>query len=117
MCIRDRVNLHYFDVQKNKEVDQNMRMPLKVDNSWTQHNMLNDTEVEKNYRIAQMAQDLKVMANFYNVNQPFAAKGHLSLAIDNIKKEYPNPTDKDFLRMLGILENYMGRLNNLLAKR
>ena len=112
-----RVSLHYFDCQKNIEVVQEVKTKLKVDNSWTQFNMLQDTEVEKNYRIAQMAQDLKEMANFYNKNQPFAAKGHLSLAIDKIKKEYPNPTDIDFLRMLKVLENYMGHLDSLLAKR
>lgn len=112
-----QVNLHYFDAQKNKEVSQSIKTRLQVDNSWKQYDMFIDADIEKNYRIAQMAQDLKVMANYYNSNQPFAAKGHLSLAIDNIKKEYPNPTDKDFLKMLGILENYMGRLNTLLAKR
>lgn len=111
------VKLNYFDVQKNKMVSQKLRTNLEIDNSWTAHNMLQDREVEKNYRIAQMAQDLKIMSEFYQKNQPFAAKGHLSLAIDSIKKEYPNPTDVDFLRMLNILENYMGRLNNLLAKK
>ena len=90
---------------------------LEIDNSWAAYNMLQDREVEKNYRTTQMAQDLKVMSEFYQKNQPFAAKGHLSLAIDSIKKEYPNPTDVDFLRMLYIMENYMGRLDNLLAEK
>ena len=112
-----KVKLNYFDVQKNKMISQNVKTNLKIDNSWTAHKMLQDTDVGKNYRIAQMAQDLKIMSEFYQKNQPFAAKGHLSLAIDSIKKEYPNPTDVDFLRMLNILENYMGRLNGLLAKK
>lgn len=112
-----KATLTYFDVQKNKMVSQNLRTQLNIDNSWSVHNMLKDHEVEKNYRIAQMAQDLKTMAEFYQKNQPYAAKGHLSLAIDTLKKEYPNPTDVDFLRMLNILENYMGRLNELLAKK
>ena len=111
------VKLNYFDVQKNKMVSQKVKTNLKIDNSWTAHNMLQDRDMEKNYRIAQMAQDLKIMSEFYQKNQPFVAKGHLSLAIDSIKKEYPNPTDVDFLRMLNILENYMGRLNGLLAKK
>ncbi len=111
-----KVKLNYFDIQKNKMVSQNLSTNLEIDNSWTAHNMLQDREVEKNYRIAQMAQDLKIMSEFYQKNQPFAAKGHLSLAIEAIKKEYPNPTDVDFLRMLNILENYMGRLNGLMAK-
>lgn len=112
-----KVKLNYFDIQKNQMVSQNLKTKLFIDNSWTDYNMLQDRDVEKNYRIAQMAQDLKIMSEFHQKNQPFAAKGHLSLAIDSIKKEYPNPTDVDFLRMLNILENYMGRLNGLLAKK
>ncbi len=111
-----KTTLKYFDVQKNKIVTQNLKTQLSIDNSWTTHNMLKHQGVEKNYRIAQMAQDLKIMSEFYQKNQPFAAKGHLSLAIDTLKKKYPNPTDVDFLRMLNILENYMGSLQGLLAK-
>ena len=111
------VRLNYFDIQKNKMVEQKVKTNLKIDNSWATYDMLQDKEVEKNFRIAQMAQDLKIMADFYKNNKPFAAKGHLSLAIEAIKKEYPNPTDADFLRMLNILENYMGKLDGLLAKK
>ncbi|MEM6964689.1 MAG: VWA domain-containing protein [Bacteroidota bacterium] len=111
------VRLKYFDLQQNEEIVQKIKVRLNVDNSWTTHPLLKDTEVEKNYRIAQMAEDLKTMADFYQKNQPFAAQGHLSLAINEIKKAYPNPTDTDFLRMLQILENYMGNLNSILARK
>ena len=114
---RVKVKLNYFDVQKNRMESQVTYTNLEIDSSWGTYKMLQDPDVEKNYRIAQMAQDLKIMSEFYQKNQPFAVKGHLSLAIDSIKKEYPNPTDVDFLRMLNILENYMGRLNGLIARK
>ena len=94
-----KVSLKYFDIPKNKEVEQNANVKLTVDNSWTNYKMLQDKEVEKNYRIAQMAEDLRIMAEFYNTNQPFAAKGHLSLAIDSLKKEYPKLKLPQFLNL------------------
>jgi Ca-activated chloride channel family protein len=100
-----KVRLSYFDVKRQKtvEVVQEVRaVPAERKNS----DLLADTEVKKNYTIAELAQslfDMTAAAKRQNYRQ---AENFLNSSVATAYRRFPNMEDEDVKFILNIIEGY-----------
>lgn len=105
-----QVKLSYYDVEKQKRVEQKQTLSLKYKPN-AGIDILQDSEVRKCVSIAEMAQCLKQMAIQLDKPQPkkqdyIKIKDMLDIQIGEVKKRYREGKDQDVERVLNMLEKY-----------
>lgn len=106
-----RVKLSYFDVKKQRKVEEVQEIVLNGTNK-SRTNLLFDEEVMKNYTIAQLAESLDWMSKSFKAGKYAEAERHLNQSVAQTNERYPNMEDKDIRFILDIVENYRTDLRN-----
>lgn len=106
-----RVKLSYFDVKKQRKVEEVQEIVLNGTNK-SRTNLLVDEEVMKNYTIAQLAESLDWMSKSFKAGKYAEAERHLNHSVAQANERYPNMEDKDIRFILDIVENYRTDLRN-----
>jgi len=104
-----KVSLSYFDVERKKQVEEVQTVALEPSENKFCDRLL-DSEVKKNYTIAELAQslyDMKEAANRRNYRQ---AENFLNVSVGETYKRFPNMEDKDVQYILNIVEGYQNDL-------
>ena len=104
-----RVKLSYFDVQKQRTVEENQTITLQPSDR-KNCELLADVEVKKNYTIAELAQSLFEMREAAQRNNYRQAENFLNDSVAQTYKRFPNMEDKDVKYILNIVENYQRNL-------
>ena len=100
-----KVRLSYFDVKKQRMVEEVQELKLNsTDNK--AYNLLEDTEVKKNYTIAELAQSLADMTTAAKAKNYGSAENFLNDAVAETYRRFPNMEDKDIKFILNIVEGY-----------
>ena len=100
-----RVYLSYYDLEQKRHVTKQEETLLSV-NDGPAGNMLRDTEVGKNFTIAQLAQAIRDMAVAVETKQFKEAEILLNTAIAQTYQRYPHLEDEDVSRTLHIAQKY-----------
>ncbi|MBX7174538.1 MAG: VWA domain-containing protein, partial [Pyrinomonadaceae bacterium] len=104
-----RVRLSYFDVQKQRMVEENQTVTLQPSDR-KNCELLADVEVKKNYTIAELAQSLFEMREAAQRSNYRQAENFLNDSVAQTYKRFPNMEDKDVKYILNIVENYQRNL-------
>ncbi len=100
-----KVRLSYFDVKGQKTVEQVQEVSLNPSDR-DQCELLADSEVKKNYTIAELAQSLFEMSRAFKGGRYSEAERFLNQSATNATRRFPNMEDKDVRFILDIIENY-----------
>jgi Mg-chelatase subunit ChlD len=100
-----RVRLSYFDVQKQRMIEETQTVTLQPSKRGYAE-LLADPEVKKNYTIAQLAQSLFEMREAAKRNNYRQAENLLNASVSETYKRFPNMEDKDIRYILNIVEDY-----------
>lgn len=100
-----RVRLSYFDVKNKKTVEELQTVYLNNSNCGG-CNLLADSEVKKNFTIAELAQSLLAMTNSFKKGNSVEAENFLNQSATETRRRFPNLEDKDVNFVLNIVENY-----------
>jgi hypothetical protein len=100
-----RVRLSYFDVQKQRMIEETQTVTLQPSRGGYAE-LLADPEVKKNYTIAQLAQSLFEMRETAKRNNYRQAENLLNASVSETYKRFPNMEDKDIRYILNIVEDY-----------
>ena len=111
-----KVRFTYRDLEQRKDVYQKEDAFLNV-RDYSMGDMLKDSEVAKNYSIAQLAQAIREMAAACEAERFREAENVLARAIDWTIKRYPNLEDEDITRTLSIAEKYQVALRKYNRER
>lgn len=106
-----RVKLSYFDVKKQRKVEEVQEIVLNGTNK-SRTALLVDEEVMKNYTIAQLAESLDWMSKSFKAGKYAEAERYLNQSVAQANERYPNMEDKDIRFILDIVENYRTDLRN-----
>jgi Ca-activated chloride channel family protein len=104
-----RVRLSYFDVKQRRMAEEVQEVSLTSSDSDC-CGMLADTEVRKNYTIAELAKSLFDMTESANRRDYHRAKEALDSSVAETYKRYPNMEDTDIKFVLNIVESYRSDL-------
>jgi len=105
-----KVNLSYFDIEKNRRVEETKTTALSVSDS-KNCDIVTDEEVRKNYTIAILAQGLYDMTEACKRQNYRRAKSILNEALNEAYAIFPKMKDKDVRYVLDIAERYRDELN------
>ncbi|HEX8738350.1 MAG TPA: VWA domain-containing protein [Pyrinomonadaceae bacterium] len=111
-----RVRLSYFDVKRKQMVEQFEQVsltPTRAD--WCE--LLADTEVKKNYTIAELAQSLFDMTQAARRQNYREAESFLNASVSDAYRRFPNMEDKDIRYILNIIEGYRRDLQSFNRQR
>jgi hypothetical protein len=108
---RVTVRLSYYDLAKKRAVEDTQTLAL---NPGEARNFLEDTEVRKNYTIAQLAQALHDMAQHWRAGRYRQARDAVRFAIDETHRRYPRLEDQDLRSQFDVARNYFDTLDNYL---
>lgn len=111
-----RIKLSYFDVEKQRMVEEVQTVSL-LSAGRKYCEMLADTEVKKNYTIAELAQSLFEMTNFAKNQSYRQAENILNYSIATTYQRFPNMEDTDIKYILNIVENYRRDLKEVNRQR
>jgi Mg-chelatase subunit ChlD len=100
-----KVRLSYFDVQRKRTVEEVQEVRL-VPSEQKFCDLLADTEVKKNYTIAELAQSLFEMTEAAKRQNYRQAENFLNASVTETYKRFPNMEDKDVQFILNIIEGY-----------
>ena len=107
------ITAKYFDFSKNKEITKTKRAHLEWNEATGELDLVLDKEQKKLYTIAIINQSLKVMSdNFTNGNNK-AAKAILVRTIAQVKKQFPNASDKDITELMDRMNGYLTAFNQI----
>jgi Ca-activated chloride channel family protein len=112
------VSFSYYDIERKQQVARSETVYLTV-TPRAREEMLVDSEVAKNYTIAQLAQAIRDMAVACEARRYQDAERLLSAAIAVTYRRYPNAEDEDISRTLMVAQKYQAVLkkqNQLDAK-
>jgi Mg-chelatase subunit ChlD len=104
-----KVRLSYFDVQRKKTVEEIQEVKL-VPSERKYCDLLADTEVKKNYTIAELAQSLFDMTESAKRQNYRQAENFLNSSVAEAYKRFPNMEDADIKFILNIVEGYRNDL-------
>jgi hypothetical protein len=110
-----RVRLSYFDVKKQRMVEEVQELKLNPTGNRA-YNLLEDVEVKKNYTIAQLAQSLADMTISAKAKNYGVAENVLNNSIAETYRRFPNMEDKDIKFILNIVEGYQRDLKTFNRK-
>ncbi len=100
-----KVRLSYFDVKQQRMVEQVQELHLSA-NGQQSYNLLADSEVKKNYTIAELAQSLADMTEAAKAKKYRDAENILNASVTETYRRFPNMEDKDIKFILNIIEGY-----------
>jgi Mg-chelatase subunit ChlD len=100
-----RVNFSYYDIEQKRRVTKGDEALLSTGGG-TAADMLRDTEVGKNFTIAQLAQAIRDMAVAVEAKRYQDAERLLNAAIAKTYQRYPHLEDEDISRTLLIAQKY-----------
>jgi hypothetical protein len=109
-----KIRLSYFDIEKQKMVEQTQEAVLTLGKN---DNLLKDSEVKKNYTIAELAQSLYEMSEAAKKQKFTDAENFLNASAATTHERFPNMEDKDIKFVLDIIENYQRELKAYNAQR
>jgi hypothetical protein len=111
-----KVRLSYFDVQRKRMVEDSQTIQLYPSEKKF-CDLLADTEVKKNFTIAELAQslfDMREAARRQNYRQ---AENFLNASVAETYRRFPNMEDKDIQFVLNIIEGYRSDLKAVNSQR
>jgi hypothetical protein len=111
-----KVRLSYFDVQRRKTVEEAQEVKL-VPSEQKFCDLLADTEVKKNYTIAELAQSLFDMTEATKRQNYRQAENFLNASVSETYRRFPNMEDKDIRFILNIIEGYQRDLKAVNRQR
>jgi uncharacterized protein YegL len=111
-----RVKLSYFDIDKNKRVEETKESSLTASDKKS-CDMLADKEVRKNYTIALLAQGLYNMTGACKTGNYKRAEACLNEALNEAYSNFPKMNDKDIQYTLDIAERYRDQLKDFNKRR
>lgn len=111
-----KVRLSYFDVQKKRKVEEVQEVKL-IPSEQKFCDILADTEVKKNYTIAELAQSLFEMTEAAKRKNYRQAENVLNVSVAETYKRFPNMEDKDVQFILNIIEGYQRDLKSVNRQR
>src|SRR5215213_8909917 len=111
-----KVRLSYFDVQKRRTVEEVQTVALQPSEQKF-CDLLADTEVKKNYTIAELAQSLFDMTEAAKRQNYRQAENFLNSSVAETYKRFPNMEDKDIRFILNIIEGYQRDLKAVNRQR
>lgn len=100
-----KVKLSYFDVQGKRTVEEVQEIKL-VPGERSASELLTDSEVKKNYTIAELAQSLFDMTEAARRRDYRRAENFLNTSVADAYRRFPNMEDKDVQFILNIIEGY-----------
>ncbi|MEP6904176.1 MAG: VWA domain-containing protein [Actinomycetota bacterium] len=100
-----KVRLSYFDVKRQRTVEEVQEIKL-VPSERKYCDLLADTEVKKNYTIAELAQSLFDMTESAKRQNYRQAENFLNASVAETYKRFPNMEDADIKFILNIIEGY-----------
>jgi hypothetical protein len=100
------VRLGYYDVERKSPGVKTQEALLTLGGGRAASDMLRDTEVSKNFTIAQLAQAIRDMAAECESRRYREAERLLTSAIAKTYQRYPNLEDEDISRTLFIAQKY-----------
>jgi Mg-chelatase subunit ChlD len=103
------VRLTYFDVQRKRTVVETQTLAVQPSEQKFCDPLV-DTEVKKNYTIAELAQSLFEMKEAARRQNYRQAENFLNASISAASKRFPNMEDKDVRFVLNIVEGYLNDL-------
>ena len=104
-----KIRLSYFDIERRRIVEQTQQAVLTIGVDQPE-NILKDSEVKKNFTIAELAQSIYEMSEAAKQNRYADAENFLNAAVDKTYRRFPNMEDKDIKFVLDIVENYRREL-------
>jgi Mg-chelatase subunit ChlD len=100
-----RVRLSYFDVQKQRMVEENQALILyPAGRKFAE--LLADPEVKKNYTIAELAQSLYDMREAAQRRDFWQAENFINTSVSETNRRFPNMEDNDIRYILNIVEDF-----------
>ena len=111
-----KIRLSYFDVSRRKTVEETQEIKL-VPSEAKYCDLLADTEVKKNYTIAELAQSLFDMTEAARRQNYRQAENYLNASVADTYKRFPNMEDKDIRFILNIIEGYRNDLKTVNRQR
>ena len=111
-----KVRLSYFDVQRQKTVEEVQEVKL-IPSRQKNCELLVDSEVKKNYTIAELAQSLFDMTEAAKRQNYRQAENFLNASVAETYKRFPNMEDKDVKFILNIIEGYQRDLKTINRQR
>lgn len=106
-----KVKFSYFDVAKQRIAEEVQEITLRTTGQ-KYCELLLDTEVKKNFTIAQLAQSLFDMREAVKAGRFNQGEALLDTSVSQTYSRYPNMEDKDISFMLGIIEDYRTNLKS-----
>lgn len=106
-----KIRLSYFDVKQKKQVEEIQEILLNGSER-KDCDLLADSEVKKNFTIAELAQSLSKMTESFRNGKYLEAENFLNRSVSQTHQRFPNMEDKDVKFMLEIVENYRTDLKN-----
>lgn len=100
-----KVRLSYFDVKRQRMVEEVQEVKL-LPSEQKNVNLLADTEVKKNYTIAELAQSLFDMTESARRQNYRQAENFLNASVAETYRRFPNMEDADIKFILNIIEGY-----------
>lgn len=100
------VRFSYYDLERKSPYVKTQEAPLTLRDRHAATDMLRDTEVSKNFTIAQLAQAIRDMAAECESRRYREAERLLTSAIARTYQRYPNLEDEDIYRTLFIAQKY-----------
>jgi Ca-activated chloride channel family protein len=107
-----KVKLSYFDVQGKRAAEEIQEVKL-VPAERGAGELLADSEVKKNYTIAELAQSLFDMTEAAKRKNYRQAENFLNTSVADAYRRFPNMEDKDVQFILNIIEGYRRDLKTL----
>lgn len=107
-----KMKLSYFDIKTRKQIVETEIATLHF-NQKSINNLLVDSEVKKNYTIAELAQSLFEMSEAARRNDYRTAEKLLNSSVTATYRRYPNMEDKDIKFILDIVEDYRRNLRSV----
>lgn len=102
---RVKVRLSYFDVKRKRQIEEVQEVRLMPgEDKYCE--LLADTEVKKNYTIAELAQSLFEMKQAAERGNYRQAENFLNTSVAETYRRFPNMEDKDIQFILNIVEGY-----------
>jgi Mg-chelatase subunit ChlD len=111
-----KIHFTYYDLEQKRQVIKTQESFITVQDR-SSGDMLRDTEVEKNYSIAILAQAIRDMAEAYEARHFREAENLLTAAISETRERYPNLEDTDIRRTLSIAKKYQESLSKYNKRR
>ena len=107
-----KIKLSYFDIATRKIIENTQNATLRFVRKGTS-NLLIDSEVKKNYTIAELAESLYEMSEVAKQRDYRTAERLLNSAVSSTYNRYPNMEDKDIKFILDIVEDYQRNLRKV----